>query len=61
MFFILMFTSLLDKTQHSHIIWKIETSFLFDALFCYLVEWPIHAFSVAYKRNTAYLNSHPLF
>ena len=44
-----MFTSLLIKTQHLRIIWKIEFSCfyrsIFVALFCYLVEQPIHAFS----------------
>ena len=42
--FIVMFTSLLNKTQNFRIIWKIEADFscfycsLYVALFCYLVE-----------------------
>ena len=55
-----MFTSSLIKTQHVLIIWKIEAVFqffssfyhsIFVALFCYLVEKPIHAFSEQLKYH----------
>ena len=44
LFLVVLFAKLLIKTQHLHIIWKIEAVFqffyrsIFDATFCYLME-----------------------
>ena len=54
-FFIVLFTCLFIKTQHLHIFGRLKQFFncfyhsIFVARFCYLVEYPIHAFNEQVK------------